>query len=101
MIIIKYLLIVPLAMLALTVYLSVGMVFCNIASIILNKFRINTFILEDFLTEGTLFVWVWPVLFINFVVRMFFTIPFMIAQKIVKPKDKLNKNKIGEIENVS
>lgn len=99
--IIKYLLIVPLAMLALTVYLSVGMAFCNIASIILNKFRINTFILEDFLEEDAPFVWVWPVLFINFVIRMFFTIPFMIAQKIVKPKDKLNKNKIGEIENVS
>ena len=101
MIIIKYLAIVLLVMPALTVYLSIGMAFCNMASTILSKFRINTFILEDFLEKGAPFVWVWPVLFINFVVRMFFTIPFMIAQKIVKPKDKLNKNKIGEIENVS
>lgn len=88
MIVIKYLAIILLAMLALTVYLSVGMAFCNMASAILSKFRINTFILEDFLEEGAPFVWVWPVLFINFVVRMFFIIPFKIAQKIVKPKEK-------------
>ncbi len=101
MIIIKYLLIVLLAMLALTVYMTIGLAFCNMTLVILRKFRINTFILEDFLEEDTIFVWVWPVLFINFIIRMIFTIPFMIAQKIVKPKEKLNKDKIGEIENVS
>ena len=88
MTIIKYLLTIPLAMLALTVYMTIGLAFCNMAVAILHKLKINTFILEDFLEEGAPFVWIWPVLFINFVVRMFFTIPFMIAQKIVKPKEK-------------
>lgn len=87
MIIIKYLLIVPLAMLALTVYMTIGLAFCNMAVAILHKLKINTFIFEDFLTEGA-FVWIWPVLMADFLIRMFFVIPLKIAQKIVKPKEK-------------
>lgn len=86
-IIIKYLLIIPLALLALTVYLTIGLAFCNMAVAILQKLKVETFIFEDFLKEG-IFVWVWPVLFASFLVRMFFVIPLKIAQKIVKPKEK-------------
>lgn len=87
MIIIKYLLILPLALLALTVYLTIGLAFCNMAAAVLHKLKVETFIFEDFLKEGV-FVWVWPVLFASFLVRMFFIIPLKIAQKIVKPKEK-------------
>lgn len=87
MIIIKYLLTIPLAMLALTVYMTIGLAFCNMAVAILHKLKINTFIFEDFLTEGT-FIWIWPVLMADFLIRMFFVIPLKIAQKIVKPKEK-------------
>ncbi len=87
MIIIKYLLTIPLAMLALTVYMTIGLAFCNMAVAILHKLKINTFIFEDFLTEGV-FVWIWPILMADFLIRMFFVIPLKIAQKIVKPKEK-------------
>lgn len=87
MIIIKYLLIVPLAMLVLTVYMTIGLAFCNMAVAILHKLKINTFIFEDFLKKGV-FVWIWPVLMVDFLIRMFFVIPLKIAQKIVKPKEK-------------
>lgn len=87
MIIIKYLLTIPLAMLALTVYMTIGLAFCNMAVAILHKLKIHTFIFEDFLTEDT-FVWTWPVLMADFLIRMFFIIPLKIAQRIVKPKKK-------------
>lgn len=87
MIIIKYLLTIPLAMLALTVYMTIGLAFCNMAVAILHKLKINTFIFEDFLTESV-FVWIWPILMADFLIRMFFVIPLKIAQKIVKPKEK-------------
>lgn len=87
MIIIKYLLTIPLAMLALTVYMTIGLAFCNMAVAILHKLKINTFIFEDFLTESV-FVWIWPVLMADFLIRMFFVIPLKIARKIVKPKEK-------------
>lgn len=87
MIIIKYLLIVPLAMLALTIYVTLGLAFCKMALAVLHKLKINTFIFEDFLTEGV-FVWIWPVLLADFLIRMFFIIPLKIARKIVNPKEK-------------
>lgn len=87
MTIIKYLLTIPLTMLALTVYMTIGLAFCNMAVAILHKLKINTFIFEDFLKEGV-FVWIWPVLMADFLIRMFFVIPLKIAQKIVKPKEK-------------
>lgn len=90
MIIIKYLLIIPLAMLALTVYMTIGLAFCNMAVAILHKLKINTFIFEDFLTEGA-FVWIWPVLMADFLIRMFFVIPLKIARKIINPKEKSNE----------
>ena len=74
-------------MLALTVYMTIGLAFCNMAVAILHKLKINTFIFEDFLTESV-FVWIWPILMADFLIRMFFVIPLKIAQKIVKPKEK-------------
>lgn len=87
MIIIKYLLIIPLAMMALTVYMTIGLAFCNMAAAILHKLKIETLVFEDFLKEGA-FVWIWPVLLADFLVRMFFIIPLKIARKIVNPKEK-------------
>jgi hypothetical protein len=82
------LIIIPLAMVAMMVYLIVGMTFAKVTEAIMKKLEIDSLIVDILCEEGTPAIWCWPLFAAIFFVGMFFRLPYLLANKLMHPRKK-------------
>ena len=82
------LIIIPLAMVAMMVYLIVGMTFAKVTEAIMKKLEIDSLIVDILCEEGTPAIWCWPLFAAIFFVGMFFRLPYLLANKLMHLRKK-------------
>lgn len=90
------LIIIPLAMVAMMVYLIVGMTFAKVTEAIMKKLEIDSLIVDILCEEGTPAIWCWPLFAAIFFVGMFFRLPYLLANKLMHPRKKPEPYKVSE-----
>ena len=82
------LIIIPLAMVAMMVYLIIGMTFAKVTEAIMKKLEIDSLIVDILCEEGTPAIWCWPLFAAIFFVGMFFRLPYLLADKLMHLRKK-------------